>query len=276
MTQRFTDRAAIVTGAGGGIGEAYARALHAEGASVVIAELNKEAGLRLRLISVRRPVRSYRRRRSRSCEAMAAAATEAFGGIDHLVNNAAIFGDMRGSASRRRPDVRRDLHASQCAGRYLLHGRLSRRCGNEVADRSSTSRPRRPGCRFRASMASPSRIELGDGVPGPGTGSQHIRVNAIAPGPTDTPAMQKQVPAESDMLVQSLALKRMGTPGDHVGPVLFLLSDEAAWMTGHVLAVDGGQIPRICFGSAPRPRRKRRNPRPAQPTLGLHGVEVGS
>jgi len=47
------------------------------------------------------------------------------------------------------------------------------------------------------------------------------------------------------MLVQSLALKRMGTPGDHVGPVLFLLSDEAAWMTGHVLAVDGGQIPRI-------------------------------
>ena len=44
MTQRFTDRVAVVTGAGGGIGEAYARALHAEGASVVIAELNKEAG----------------------------------------------------------------------------------------------------------------------------------------------------------------------------------------------------------------------------------------
>ena len=77
-------------------------------------------------------------------------------------------------------------------------------------------------------------------------GPDGIRVNAIAPGPTDTPAMQKQVPAEfHDMLVQSLALKRMGTPGDHVGPVLFLLSDEAAWMTGHVLAVDGGQIPRI-------------------------------
>jgi NAD(P)-dependent dehydrogenase (short-subunit alcohol dehydrogenase family) len=77
-------------------------------------------------------------------------------------------------------------------------------------------------------------------------GGQHIRVNAIAPGPTDTPAMQKQVPAEfHDMLVQGLALKRMGTPDDHVGPVLFLLSDEAAWMTGHILAVDGGQIPRI-------------------------------
>ena len=44
MTQRFTDRVAIVTGAGGGIGEAYARALHAEGASVVIAELNQDAG----------------------------------------------------------------------------------------------------------------------------------------------------------------------------------------------------------------------------------------
>ena len=47
------------------------------------------------------------------------------------------------------------------------------------------------------------------------------------------------------MLVEGLAIKRMGTPDDHVGPMLFLLSDEAAWMTGHILAVDGGQIPRI-------------------------------
>ena len=97
MTQRFTDRVAIVTGAGGGIGEAYARALHAEGASVVIAELNKEAGAAVaadlgeRALFVHTDVGDLG-----SCEAMAAAATEAFGGIDHLVNNAAIFGDMEG------------------------------------------------------------------------------------------------------------------------------------------------------------------------------------
>jgi NAD(P)-dependent dehydrogenase (short-subunit alcohol dehydrogenase family) len=73
-----------------------------------------------------------------------------------------------------------------------------------------------------------------------------IRVNAIAPGPTNTAAMQKQVPVEfHDPLVASLAIKRLGTPDDHVGPVLFLLSDEASWVTGHILAVDGGQITRI-------------------------------
>ena len=75
---------------------------------------------------------------------------------------------------------------------------------------------------------------------------RNIRVNAIAPGPTDTDALNNQVPEEFKApLVQSLAIKRLGTPDDHAGPVLFLLSDEAKWITGHVLAVDGGQITRI-------------------------------
>ena len=76
--------------------------------------------------------------------------------------------------------------------------------------------------------------------------SRNIRADAVAPAPTDTEAMHKQVPAEfQDPIVQSLAIKRLGTPTDHVGPVLFLLSGEAGWVTGHVLAVDGGQITRI-------------------------------
>jgi NAD(P)-dependent dehydrogenase (short-subunit alcohol dehydrogenase family) len=75
---------------------------------------------------------------------------------------------------------------------------------------------------------------------------RNIRINAVAPGPTDTPAMNRQVPEEfRSMLVDSLAIKRLGTPDDHVGPVLFLLSEEAAWVTGHVLAIDGGQVTRI-------------------------------
>ena len=73
-----------------------------------------------------------------------------------------------------------------------------------------------------------------------------IRINAIAPGPTNTEAMDKQVPQEfKEPLVASLAIKRLGEPSDLVGPVLFLLSDEARWMTGHIVAVDGGQITRI-------------------------------
>jgi 3-oxoacyl-[acyl-carrier protein] reductase len=76
-------------------------------------------------------------------------------------------------------------------------------------------------------------------------GSMKIRVNAIAPGPTDTEAARSVVP-ESYMkdLIGSLALKRQGTPEDLVGMCLFLLSDEARWITGHIFNVDGGQVMR--------------------------------
>lgn len=93
---RFQDKVAIVTGAGQGIGEGYARALAAEGARVVVAELNEEQGERVAKeigdaalfvkVDVADPA---------SAEAMAAAVMAEFGRIDHLVNNAAIFHSMR-------------------------------------------------------------------------------------------------------------------------------------------------------------------------------------
>ncbi len=70
-----------------------------------------------------------------------------------------------------------------------------------------------------------------------------IRVNAIAPGPTDTEATRSVVPQEMvGDLVDGLALKRLGQPQDLVGACLFLLSDEASWVTGQIVNVDGGQV----------------------------------
>jgi NADP-dependent 3-hydroxy acid dehydrogenase YdfG len=95
MSPRFEGRVAIVTGSGGGIGEAYARALHAEGARVVIAELDAERGQAVAddlgegALFVPTDVGD-----PASTDAMATATVDAFGRIDHLVNNAAIFGDM--------------------------------------------------------------------------------------------------------------------------------------------------------------------------------------
>ena len=96
---RFTGKVAIVTGSAGGIGEAYARALAAEGASVVVADLNEAGandvaasitaggGTAIGLaVDVSDPA---------SAEAMAAATLGAYGGIDLLVNNAAIYGNMQ-------------------------------------------------------------------------------------------------------------------------------------------------------------------------------------
>jgi NAD(P)-dependent dehydrogenase (short-subunit alcohol dehydrogenase family) len=72
-------------------------------------------------------------------------------------------------------------------------------------------------------------------------GGMNIRVNAIAPGPTDTEATRVQAGDAAQEIVKGLALKRMGQPEDMVGAALFLLSDDAAWITGQILAVDGGQ-----------------------------------
>jgi NAD(P)-dependent dehydrogenase (short-subunit alcohol dehydrogenase family) len=74
-------------------------------------------------------------------------------------------------------------------------------------------------------------------------GGSGIRVNAIAPGPIDTEATRTVVPeGMTDEIVRSMALKRMGTPQDLVGMCLFLLSDDAGWVTGQIFNVDGGQV----------------------------------
>ena len=247
--RRFEGRTAIVTGSGGGIGEAYVRALHAEGANVVVAEINEEAGRAVaeslgdRAIFVRTDVGD-----PASTDAMAAAVMESFGRIDYLINNAAIFGDMQMAGLTNvdyaylnhfmNVNLMGALHCTRSVMRPMGKGG-----GGSIVNQSSTASwmgisgfygLAKAGINF---LTSSLAHELA---------FRNIRVNAIAPGPTDTQAMAKQVPLEfRDPLVASLAIKRLGTPADHVGPVLFLLSDEAAWITGHILAVDGGQITRI-------------------------------
>jgi len=246
---RFTDKTTIVTGAGGGIGEAYARSLHAEGANVVIAELNEEEGRRVaddlgdRAFFVATDVGD-----PGSTDAMAEAVMAEFGRIDGLVNNAAIFGDMELAGLTNvdydylnkfmQVNLMGALHCTRSVMRPMGKGG-----GGAIVNQSSTAAwmgisgfygLAKAGLNF---LTTSLAHELAH---------RNIRVNAIAPGPTDTAAMNKQVPdAFHQPLIDSLAIKRLGTPADHVGPVLFLLSDEAGWVTGHIMAVDGGQITRI-------------------------------
>ena len=249
MSPRFEGRVAIVTGSGGGIGEAYARALHAEGARVVIAELDAERGQAVAddlgegALFVPTDVGD-----PASTDAMATATVDAFGRIDHLVNNAAIFGDMElaGLTTVDYGYLDRFLQVNMLGALHCTRstmGPMGEVGGGSIVNQSSTASwmgiagfygLAKAGLNF---LTSSLAHELG---------WHNIRVNAIAPGPTGTPAFDRQVPeAFREPLVASLAIKRLGQPDDHVGPVLFLLSDEAKWITGHVLAVDGGQVTRI-------------------------------
>ena len=249
MSPRFEGRVAIVSGSGGGIGEAYARALHAEGARVVIAELDAERGQAVAddlgegALFVPTDVGD-----PASTDAMATATVDAFGRIDHLVNNAAIFGDMElaGLTTVDYGYLDRFLQVNMLGALHCTRstmGPMGEVGGGSIVNQSSTASwmgiagfygLAKAGLNF---LTSSLAHELG---------WHNIRVNAIAPGPTGTAAFDRQVPeAFREPLVASLAIKRLGQPDDHVGPVLFLLSDEAKWITGHVLAVDGGQVTRI-------------------------------
>ena len=241
---RFQDKVAIVTGAGQGIGEGYARALAAEGAHVVVAEINEEQGERVAKdisalfvkVDVADPA---------SADAMAAAAVAEYGRIDYLVNNAAIFHSMRrdGLTTVDLDYLRRFLDVNLMGALYCTRAVLPHMPdGGAIVNQSSTAAWMASGY-YGLAKAGINHLTASLAAE---LGGRSIRVNGIAPGPTDTEATHSIVPAEYQAaMVRGLALKRMGTTDDMASVVLFLLSDAASWLTGQVISVDGGQLVRL-------------------------------
>lgn len=247
QSMRFNEKVAVVTGAAQGIGEAYARGLAAEGAAVVVADLNVESGERVaaviresggRAIFVQTDVSS-----AESAEAMTARTIEEYGGLDLLVNNAAIYGAMQFDLLISVDwDYYKKFMSVNMDGALVMTRACFRhmrsRGGGAIVNQSSTAAYLYSGFYGLAKsgingLTQQLAHELG---------GMQIRVNAIAPGPTDTEATRTQAGDAAKDLVKNLAIKRMGQPEDMVGACLFLLSDEAAWVTGQILAVDGGQV----------------------------------
>lgn len=241
-TGRFTGKVAIVTGAAGGIGEAYARALASEGASVVVADVN-ETGAKVAAeiggCFVRTDVSD-----PGSAQAMADTAVERFGGIDYLVNNAAIFGGMEFDVLINVDwDYYRKFMAVNMDGALLCtracYPAMQARGGGAIVNQSSTA-AWQYGAYYALAKVGVNGLtqQLAHELGGLG-----IRINAIAPGPIDTEANRKIAGNVAHKIVRDkLAIKRMGTPEDLVGMCLFLLSDEASWVTGQIFNVDGGEV----------------------------------
>jgi NAD(P)-dependent dehydrogenase (short-subunit alcohol dehydrogenase family) len=243
----FAGKVAIVTGAAQGIGEAYARALAAAGAAVVVADISADAGeavaLDIRADGGKAAFARTDVSDPESANAMAALAVSEFGGIDFLVNNAAIYGQMQFDVLvsvdwdyyKRFMGVNMD-GALACTRACYRH--MAGRGGGAIVNQSSTA------AWLYSSFYGLAKVGL-NGLTqqmAHELGGIGIRVNAIAPGPTDTAATRNVVGGMADDIVKSLALKRMGQPTDLVGACLFLLSDEAAWITGQIVNVDGGQV----------------------------------
>lgn len=243
---RFKDKVIVVTGAAQGIGEAYARALAAEGAKVVVADLNAEAGQQVvksieadggTAMFVSCDVSS-----SDSAEALAATVEGEWGGVDGLVNNAAIYGAMEFDLLitvnwdyyRKFMSVNMDGALVMTRALYPL---MQKRGGGSIVNQSSTAAYLYSGFYGLAKVGVNGLTQqLAHEV-----GGMNIRVNAVAPGPVDTEATRVQAGDATKDIIKTMALKRMGQPEDMVGATLFLLSDESSWVTGQILAVDGGQ-----------------------------------
>lgn len=247
---RFENKVIVVTGAAQGIGEAYAKALATEGASVVVADRNAESGERVakeieadggRAMFVSCDVSDHE-----SAAALVEQVEASYGGIDGLVNNAAIYGDMQFDLLITVDwDYYRKFMSVNMDGALVMtravYPSMQRSGGGAIVNQSSTAAYLYSGFYGLAKVGVNGLTQqLAHEVGGMG-----IRVNAIAPGPTDTEATRTQAGDASKELVSAMALKRMGQVDDMVGSCLFLLSDDASWVTGQILAVDGGQTFRL-------------------------------
>lgn len=246
-------KVAIVTGAGGGIGRVYARGLAAEGAAVVLADLNKRAveevanGLVAEGFDAVAAVTDVTS--DESCAAMAATAVERFGRIDVLVNNAALMAELPNDVGL----VDLDLDVFDAAVRVNIRGALQ--CvtavvpamkeagGGKIVNQTSGGAFMPSGLYGitkigLVSLTSSLALELAP---------FDIRVNAIAPGFVNTDAGFRAAARDSPIrqMIAATVPFPFGDPEDLLGALLYLSTAASDWMTGQTLNVDGGWIHRI-------------------------------
>jgi meso-butanediol dehydrogenase/(S,S)-butanediol dehydrogenase/diacetyl reductase len=240
--ERFRDRTVVITGAASGIGAATARRFATEGATLVLADVDAAGGEAVASATGGQFVRT-----DVTDEAQVAAlvdgAVSRHGRLDVLVNNAGIMGagtlpELDGETWRRVIAI--DLHSVFYGCRAAIpHFRAAD--GGTIVNTASISG-------IGGDYALPSYNAAKAGVVNLTRSlaiehaDQHIRVNCVCPGPIDTPMTDaaKALDVVMEAYAKVIPMARFGTPEEVAGTIAFLASDDASYITGHALVVDGG------------------------------------
>jgi NAD(P)-dependent dehydrogenase (short-subunit alcohol dehydrogenase family) len=242
---RFTERTVLITGAGSGIGATMAARFAAEGAAVVIADIDADAGAATaESIPRARAAEIDVADRNQVCELVAELEAE-HGRVDILVNNAAMcsdtpFTELTEAEWDRDVDV--CLKAAFLTSQAVLPGMLSRQRGSIVNISSVNGVAYFGNEAYSAAKAGMLSLTRSLAVK---YGPNGIRCNAIVPGTIRTPIWQQRMAVDPDVLERAVRwypLGRLGTPDDVAAAALFLASDDAAWISGVTLPVDGGLL----------------------------------
>lgn len=249
MSDKLKGQAAIITGAGSGIGRATTRRLMADGADVLAVDVNAEGLADTADLAKDMPGRCVTLARDitedDAPEAIVAACLEAFGGLRILINNAGIGGSMAAHKTSDE-DLDRILDVNlRALFRMARESIIAIRAGGEggsivqlasifglMGVRSSSTY-----AATKAAVVGLTQNMAAD------YGPYGIRVNAVAPGLILTPMSRDNIENSAyfpDMMIDSTPLGRVGAPGDIANGIAFLCSEEASFISGHTLTIDGG------------------------------------
>lgn len=238
----LSGKTALVTGASGGIGGAIARALHAQGASVALSGTRREA---LEAVAgelgERTAVLPCKLSDAAATAALPGQVEEALGSLDILVNNAGLTRDtlaMRMKDEQWDEVLEINLTAAFRLSRACLKGMMKRRWGRIIGITSIVGVTGNPGqANYAASKA--GMIGMSKSLAAE-LASRGITVNCVAPGFIETAMTDKLDEKQHEKLLAAVPAGRLGTPEDVAAACVYLAAEEAAYMTGQTLHVNGG------------------------------------
>jgi NAD(P)-dependent dehydrogenase (short-subunit alcohol dehydrogenase family) len=242
-------KVAIVTGAGGGIGRAYARGLADAGATVVLADIAvdtaRDAASKIEASGYQALAVEVDVTDESSVGAMAEATGERFGSIDILVNNAALMAEVMGETLIKMPlemwhrTLAVNLTGPLLCTRAVVPYMIEKGYGKIINQSSGGAfLPSQHYGITKLGLVSMTLSLAQELAP------HGIRVNAIAPGWVNTEAGFRSAPAEIRAAMGAAIPFPFGDPEALVGGLVYLASAASDWVTGHTLNIDGGWIPR--------------------------------